>query len=351
LAARKSPVESPASIVESQQAEFVEVKMEQRSDWWRLAVMMAVVYAVQGSFWPLLAVHLRDLGLDGRARGWIFATMAISSVAVSLGAGQLVDRLMPTQQFLALAYALGPMILAILAAGLATEEGWLFALFLAYWMILGPSYGLCNSLAMRNLENPHRQFGGVRLCGTIGWMVAGWLISLIMAFSGAARFGEGAYSAFLMATLLSVFSAVFCLTLPNTPPLARGEGGEATLKEWLGLVRQPDILVFLVTSFGIYLTTPMVYQIMPGYLETRGLPRAWTSIAMTLGQWPEIAALALLPCLLRRIGYKGTLAVGIGAWLARFLSLCFHPPLGGGLRRDVAWSRGGLFHCRRAGLP
>jgi hypothetical protein len=44
--------------------------------------------------------------MDGRARGWIFATLAIGSMTVPLGAGQLVDRLMPTQRFLAVAYAL-----------------------------------------------------------------------------------------------------------------------------------------------------------------------------------------------------------------------------------------------------
>ena len=32
---------------------------------WRLSAMMALVYAVQGSFWPLLAVHLADLGIGG----------------------------------------------------------------------------------------------------------------------------------------------------------------------------------------------------------------------------------------------------------------------------------------------
>jgi MFS family permease len=77
------------------------MKTKQR---WRLAVMMALVYTVQGSFWPLLAVHLADLGIHGRERGWIFATMAIGSLAVPLGAGQLVDRFMATQRLLTLTY-------------------------------------------------------------------------------------------------------------------------------------------------------------------------------------------------------------------------------------------------------
>ena len=85
---------------------------------WRLSAMMALVYAVQGSFWPLLAVHLSDLGIPGRDRGWIFATLAIGSTAVPLGAGQLVDRLMATQRLLALVYALGTGLLVDPGLGL-----------------------------------------------------------------------------------------------------------------------------------------------------------------------------------------------------------------------------------------
>jgi len=56
---------------------------------------------------------------------------------------------MRTQRFLALAYGLGAALLALLASGSVIQEGWLFLLFLTFWMIIAPSYGLCNSLAMR----------------------------------------------------------------------------------------------------------------------------------------------------------------------------------------------------------
>ena len=91
--------------------------LHERRNRWRLSAMMALVYAVQGAFWPLLAVHLADLGIKGRDRGWIFATLAIGSTAVPLGAGQLVDRLMATQRVLALIYAVGTGLLAVLASG------------------------------------------------------------------------------------------------------------------------------------------------------------------------------------------------------------------------------------------
>ena len=289
--------------------------------------MMALVYAVQGSFWPLLAVHLADLGIGGRGRGWIFATLAIGSLAAPFAAGQVVDRIVATQRLLALTYAVGTGLLVLVASAFVTQVGWMFLVFLAFWLVVGPAYSLSNSLAMRNLGDPLSEFGWVRAWGTAGWMIAGWVVSLVMLFSGSTRMGQGAFEAIWVGAILALATSIYCLTLPHTPPLAVGPRGKHALRDSLDLVRQPDIAVLLITSFGVYLTAPMVYQVIPGYLERRGLPRAWISTTMTLGQLAEIGTLAVLPWLLRRFGVKATLMLGIAAYFLRFLSLTFDPPL------------------------
>ena len=96
----------------------------------RLSLLMALIYAMQGAFWPLLAVHLRDLGVAGFERGWIFATFAIASVAMPLGAGQLVDRFFAAQRLLALIFTVATGFLIAMAAGLATGTWSIFALFM-----------------------------------------------------------------------------------------------------------------------------------------------------------------------------------------------------------------------------
>ena len=189
---------------------------------WRLSAMMALIYAVQGSFWPLLAIHLADLGIGGRDRGWIFATLAIASTAVPLGAGQLVDRAMATQRVLAMIYALGTGLLVLLASGWVGSAGGLFAVFLVYWAVTAPAYGLCQ---LAGDAQPRRAGPGVRpgaAWGTAGWMVAGWVVSLVMAASGSTRAGQGAYEALWVAAAFSAAASLYCLTLPHTPPLAVG---------------------------------------------------------------------------------------------------------------------------------
>lgn len=295
----------------------------------RLSLMMAMLYAVQGAFWPLLAVHLKDLGIEGRERGWIFATLAIGAFAMPLGAAQLVDRLMPAQRLLSLIFLSATGFLVVMATGLVTGAVPLFGLFLLFWLVVAPSFALTNTIALRHLERPYEQFAGVRLWGTVGWMAVGWGVSAAMVWSGSVTAGQGAYEGFWIAAGLALLAAIFSLTLPNTPPLSRVEEprGPGRLLDGLRLIREPGTFGFLLTAFGVALTTPYVFQVMPTYFEAKGMPRAWISSALTLGQWPEIAMLAALPRLLNRLGTKATLAIGISAWMLRFGSLAIDPPL------------------------
>lgn len=298
----------------------------------RLSGLMALIYAVQGAWWPLLAVHLQDLGISGRGRGWIFATMALASLATPLGMGQVADRLMATQRLLALIYAAGAGLLAIVALGVIARPVPLFALFLAYWLLTAPSYGLSNALTLRNLPRPREQFGRVRLWGTVGWMAVGWSVSGLMAWSGATRVGQGVYLAFWVAAALSIVLAAYCLTaVPDTPPLAAGTRARLGRREAMALVGRPSVGAYLVSAFGFSLTTPYMYQVIPAYLVDRGLPRAWIASALTLGQVLEVLALAALPWMFRRFGYRGTLGLGIGVWVVRYGSLVGDPPLWVGL--------------------
>jgi MFS family permease len=292
----------------------------------RLAGMMALLYAVQGSWWPLLAVHLHDLGVSGRGVGWIFATLALACIAAPVGIGHLADRLVPTQVLLSLIYAVGAGILAFLATGPTSQPQRLFAIFLVYWVVTGPSYALANSLGFRNLPNPAAQFGRVRLWGTVGWMSVGWVVTGLMAWPGARR-GLGAYEAFWTAAVLSGLFALYCLRLPHTPPMASGPRLGTTLREGLELVRRPSVAVFLASAFVVSLSTPFVYQTVPAYLQALGMPRPWIASCMSLGQVLEIGSLALLPWLFRRFGQRWVLAIGVGGWMIYYGILASHPPL------------------------
>jgi MFS family permease len=293
----------------------------------RLSTMMALLYAVQGAWWPMLAVHLEDLHIPGRARGWIFATLSIASLVTPLCAGQLADRKIPTQKLLSLIYACGTILLAALASGVVRGAAAIFVTTLLYWLIISPGLGLGASLAFRNLAHPQSEFGRVRLWGTVGWMTVGWVVSLVMLISGGSAAREGAYEALWVATAVSASVAFSCLALPNTPPLAKSGRTTFNLGDALSLARSRPVATYLVLAFGVCLTTPFVYQAVPPYLRSLGLARPGIALAMTLGQTLEIVTLALLPWLLRRFGTKVTLGLGIGAWVVYFSTLSGRLPL------------------------
>jgi MFS family permease len=293
----------------------------------RLRVMMALVYAVQGAWWPLLAVHLADLGISGSARGLIFSTMAIAACVTPFLAGQIVDRRVETQRALSFIYLTGAGLLVVFGSGTIRDPRILFALMLVYWLLTVPGYGLSNSLTFRNLERPREEFGGIRLWGTVGWLVAGWGASLTLVRFSVHRPGSGVYGAFLLAAAISFVLGVFCLFLPKTPPLAERRSLGDYLSDTRDLIGRSDVRFYLIIAFTVSLTTPLMYQIVPTDLQARGLPRAWIATAMTLGQIPEILALAFIPFLIHRCGYRGTLALGILAWSIRYACLWVDPPL------------------------
>jgi hypothetical protein len=111
----------------------------------------------------------------------------------------------------------------------------------------------------------------VRLCGTAGWMMGGLLVSSVMLVSGTKR--AGAVAAVSIATTLSPFVSVYCLTRPRAPRMAVDTRGVNVAKQRrAGVATGP--FGCLITCFGSCPIACFVFQIVSGYSELRGLPRA-----------------------------------------------------------------------------
>ena len=295
---------------------------------WRLAGLMALIYAVMGAWWPLISIHMEDLHIPGRARGVIFGTYAVASILTPPIFGMLADRKIASQKLLAIIYAFGAGLLVLFGSGWVTTAGPLLALTFAYWLLTAPAAGLGASLSLRNLDRPKDQFGSVRLWGTISWMVVGWVVSGVMALHLTGR--QGAFEAFWVAAVFSTILAGFALTLPDTPPLVR-ESERFSLRETFALARRRPVAIYLLLATGVCLTTPYPYLAVPPYLRSLGMPTKWVGSAMTLGQPLEIVFLALLPKILGRVGMRKTLALGILGWVGYYAILSARLPLGASL--------------------
>lgn len=291
----------------------------------RFGTMMFLEYVIWGSWLPLLALYLSDvLRFSGAQIGWIFATQAIACVVGLFAGGQAADRLISTEKLLALCHVIGGT--AMLALAGQSSFGWFFAIMLVYQLAFIPTLSLTNVILFRHVSDARREFGTIRLWGTIGWIAASWPFVFILAGKTGAELHGALGSIFVVAGLASYALAAFSLTLPATPPVKDAPARNAPL-ETIRLLAVPSLLVLFVVTFIDALVHQCYFQWTSPFLERAGLPANWIMPAMSIGQIAEIATMAVLGLVLKRFGWRTTMAVGIAAHAARFFVYAIGDPL------------------------
>jgi nucleoside transporter len=127
-----------------------------------------------------------------------------------------------------------------------------------------------------------------------------------------------------MAAVASLILGIFSFTLPATPPAHRGEKSnmrEMLGLEALGLLKSRSYLVFFLSSIAICIPLAFYYNFTNLFLNEVGVQAA--AAVQSLGQVSEVGFLLLLPFLLKRLGVKLTLAVGMAAWALRYVCFAF----------------------------
>lgn len=301
----------------------------------RLAVLQFLLYAVPGAVIPILSVRLRAIGFTPLEIGWASATQASAALLVPLIAGQVADRWFSAERCLALYASVAGLLLWCLAG---TTAPLAFILVIqSFWLVMGPAMTLTTSLCFAHLPDAERDFGKVRLWGTVGWMVTNWLLGYWLSDPAWAEplrewlrpgspqsdYGDS----HRLAALLSFALAAYALTLPHTPPQPRDGRRRFAPLAALHLLRDPSFSVYFVCLIGISITIPFTSQLTPLFLEASGIPRHYLTPTLTISQTLEVASLALLPMLLVRLGVRGTMLVGIASWLVALAVLTVGQPL------------------------
>jgi len=330
----------------------------------RLSAMMFLQYAIWGAWLPILYPFL--LGHRGFTLEQTGACLSAGAVGAIFGpfiAGQLADRNFATEKLLAASHFIG----AVLVLTLAYVEAFPTFLVLSalYGFVYAPTLALTNSLAFANLRNRDRDFGPIRLWGTIGWIAAGITVGQVLlrwhtpespvegfaspelkaAFDAqvASTQNAGRAVAFQLSAAVGLIMALYCLTLPHTPP-ARNAREKLAFTEALKEIRlQPLITLFLISipvsmihQFYFIFTSDFVGGIQNAANSARAdrFAEAVNQILgvgggglMTIGQMTEIAVLALMPLIAPRVARKWLLAVGLCAYAARMAIFAYAPEL------------------------
>lgn len=283
---------------------------------WRLSVMMFLEYVIWGTWLPLLALYLaRFLGFSGTDIGWIFATQAIASVTAVFISGQIADRYLSTERFLALSHLVGGLALFALAF---QKTFWPFFLtFLVYMLVYVPTLSLTNAICFHHLKDAQKEFGRVRLWGTIGWIAASWPFVFILRGKEGPGLESALASIFVVAGGASLALAAFSLLLPPTPPTRNVAEKNAPL-EAIKLLAIPSVLVLFLVTFMDALVHQCYFQWTSPFLAAIGVPENLIMPAMSIGQIAEIATMAGLGFFLKRLGWRWTMTFGILGHVVRF---------------------------------
>ena len=289
-----------------------------------LSVMMFLQYAIWGAWLPILWPYLKGgLGFNSDQITNMFAIGAIGAIVAPFIAGQIADRFFATEKFLAISHLIG----AVLIWQLGSLESYSSFLWfsLAYSIVYSPTLSLTNSLAFHHLEDRDRDFGKVRVWGTVGWIVVGIAVGQwLLHHHGEANLDAGRADAFRLSAVLGGLMGIFCLVLPHTPPSKQAQGN--AFGAALGQVKsQPLITLFLISvpvscihQFYFVHTSGFLSEYQSGVADS--LNRVFGvggGGLMTIGQMTEIGVLACIPLVAKTVSRKSLLLVGLAAYAVR----------------------------------
>ncbi len=291
----------------------------------RLCVMMFLEFFIWGGWFVTMGSYLAaNLHASGAQTGLAYGTQAWGAIIAPFIVGLIADRYFNAERLLGLLHIAGGLLMYVLYR--TSSFSAFYPALLAYMILYMPTIALVNAIAFRQMDDPSLHFSGVRVWGTIGWIVAGLVISYVFAWDSRAGLAQGLLrETFLLCSIASFVLGVYAFTLPRTPPRPAACKG-MRLGRLLGfdalvLLRERNFAVFFVASALICIPLAFYYQNANQFLTE--IQVASPTGKQTIGQMSEVLFMLLIPLFLRTFGMKTTLLVGMLAWAARYLLFAF----------------------------
>jgi len=319
----------------------------------RLSAMMFLQFFIWGAWYTMVGQYLEVIGMSD-AIGWVYTVGPLAAMISPLFLGMVADRFFSSERVLAVLMAAGgvAMLLAPAVARSCSEawaetlreltggdsakqaeaikeaygDGYLgifppiipdhlpfVGILFLHMLCYMPTLGLTNAIAFRNIRSQERQFPVIRVFGTIGWIVAGAILGYGL------HLDETPWTLYTTGGACLLL-AVYSFALPHTPPA--GKGKKSTLFDVLGLravalMKQPAYAVFILSSMLICIPLAGYYAIAPLFINDAGFHSAGG--VLIWGQVSEIVFMLLIPFFFRKLGVKWMLAVGMLAWVIRYV--------------------------------
>jgi nucleoside transporter len=285
----------------------------------QLSLMMFLQFFIWGGWFVTLGTFLgNDLNATGAETGMAFSTQSWGAIIAPFFIGLIADRYFNAEKILGVLHLIGAVIMYYMAQ--AESFNAFYPLVFAYMVAYMPTLALVNSVSFFQMKDPAKEFSLIRVFGTIGWIVAGLVISYVFHWDSKESISQGALSnTFTMVAIASLILGLISFTLPKTPPSQ--SDGAISISDILGLdalklLKDRNFLMFFITSILICIPLAFYYQQANPFLVELGMENPTGK--MTLGQISEVLFMLLLPFFFKKFGFKKTLLVGMLAWAVRY---------------------------------
>ncbi|MDP1843404.1 MAG: nucleoside permease [Sediminibacterium sp.] len=280
-----------------------------------LAIMMFLQYYIWGAWYVTMGPYM-DLAFAGQnvdvAKGAVYGAGAIATIISPFFVGMIADRYFAAQKLMGILHLIGAGLL-FYATTMTLTSGFYWVI-LIYSLLYMPTIALSNSVAFAQMSDPGKQFPWIRVFGTLGWIVAGLVISQLEITDKPMTFQ--------IAAGCSALLGVFSFLLPNTPPKANAEKmswGAIFGADAFVLFKSRAYTIFFIAAILICIPLSFYYGFAGSYLKE--FFGEATPGKMAMGQMSEALFIIAIPFLFYRIGVKNMLILGMSAWVLRYV--CF----------------------------
>ena len=300
-----------------------------------LSIMMFLQFAIWGSWVLQYNPFLQHKGFTPVQATALTANVYLGAMVSTLFAGYFADRLINSERLMAICHIVGAGLLYAMSQITDPSQYWLlFGITFSYSLFFNPTLAVVNSLTFRNVPDAARDFPGLRVFGTVGWICAGLLIDRL--FPGTILGAEGTQPVpntiatngpLIQAAIISFALGIYCLVfLPKTPPVGSNVGALDFFRA-ASMLKDFSYAVFFVITLIAAIAMGMYFTSAFGFL-TKQVQVTDGGSTMAIGQGVELLLLLLLPFFLKKFGIKTVMAVGLGCWALRYLFFAYAGPTG-----------------------
>lgn len=291
----------------------------------QLSVMMFLEFFIWGGWFVTLGTFLGStVSADSGEIARAFSTQSWGAIIAPFVIGLIADRFFNAERILGVLHLSGAVLMYLMFQ--TNDFSTFYPYVLGYMILYMPTLALVNSISFNQMKDPAKEFSFVRVFGTIGWIVAGVLISLFHWDSDVGVANGLLKNTFLMTAIVSAILGVFSFTLPKTPPRV-SKNEKISIADILGLdalklLKDRNFLVFFVSSILICIPLAFYYQNTNPFLIEVGMENTTAKMGIG-GQGSEILFMLLLPFFFKKFGFKKTILLAMLAWGVRYFLFAF----------------------------